>query len=951
MTVNKVFLCYLIFVINLFNVGLSSAVVSATDCFHTGWPDEKSDLEKDSTLQRGVLDNGFRYIVKHNEEPEDRVALYLYVNTGSLSENDNQQGVAHLLEHLLFNGTTHFPPGKLIEFLERNGLEYGGDTNAHTTYDQTVYQLILPKGNEETVAKGLLVMRDFARGALLLDSEITRERSVVLAEKRSRDSADYRAYVASTQTALAGTKLADRMVIGKEEVIKQADSRLLRSFYDTWYRPENMVLVMVGDVQPELAERMIIDEFNDVVSPPLPKDFQCPEYGSLSSDKTTFLYHPEPELGNTHVSLETLWDIKPENDSVSVERRELLRYLGSMIISYRLRTLQQDPHFPLTRAAYYYGDTANRVGYVTITGVAENDSWQDGLDALLLILRQVERFGVDDGELAQAKQEIIAQLREAVLTEDSVDSRTIGMDLIAHFNGNRVYQSPQQELELYQELLRGIESADVTAEYRKLWAQPYRFVSIVGAASLANGSQTIRERYEHSLAAEIVPPKNVIKVAFPYLPLNTGKSVPVQVTFPEVGVERYVFENGLVLNLKKTEFEGNKFQATARFGSGRLAEPAPGMSLVVADVVNDSGTGTYDAATVEKLLAGSSISLRFSVLDSTFGWSGGGLFDEFELFMQHLQSRLIDPGFRENIVKVTRSGLASMYKTIENSVEGAAALEIQRFLASNDPYFGLPLWLEVKDLDEQAMYQWFENSIRYPKNLEISVVGDIDVQYVVSMVDKYLGGSSWGQQETVKPSSVQFPSGEIREVEVKTSVDKTLVSVAWPTDDFWEIHRTRKLQMLATIFEDRLRKTLRETLGLAYAPSVSSYTSKEHAGYGYIMAQVVVPPEAIARVGTEIHKLAQQLGQGGISEEELARLREPMLTILKDTVQSNAYWLHSVLAHSSRFPQLLEWPSSLIEDYRTLGVDELSVLARRYLLREKAATVRIMPLKNAIQPQ
>ena len=199
-------------------------------CLPPIWPSAVSDLALDTDVQQGELANGFRYVLKHNEEPKNRVAVYLYIKTGSLNEAENQRGLAHYLEHIMFKGTDNYPAGSLIDYFQSIGMTFGGDANAHTTFDQTVYNLILPNGSEKELNDGFAVMADYARRAKLQDDQINLERGVILAEKRARDSASYRTQVASMEFAFRGTRLAERMVIGVESVINQADHAALKTF-------------------------------------------------------------------------------------------------------------------------------------------------------------------------------------------------------------------------------------------------------------------------------------------------------------------------------------------------------------------------------------------------------------------------------------------------------------------------------------------------------------------------------------------------------------------------------------------------------------------------------------------------------------------------------------------------------------------------------------------------
>ncbi|OQY56441.1 MAG: hypothetical protein B6245_18350, partial [Desulfobacteraceae bacterium 4572_88] len=285
------FFGYIIFFIAVFFISFASESLAKKTpaCLSIEWPHEKSDLSPAPELVFGKLPNGFRYVLMENHEPRDRVSLHLNVQAGSLHEKDEQRGLAHYLEHMLFNGSEHFAPGELVKYFQSIGMAFGADANAHTGYDETVYDVLLPTGDKESLEKGLLAIQDYARGALLLESEIERERGIILAEKRTRDSAGYRTHVASMNFLFSGTLLPQRMPIGTEAVIKGANHSLLKDYYDAWYRPENMILVMVGDFKTTLAESLIKSRFT-ALEPGVPPR-TCPDLGKVRHKGTKTFYH------------------------------------------------------------------------------------------------------------------------------------------------------------------------------------------------------------------------------------------------------------------------------------------------------------------------------------------------------------------------------------------------------------------------------------------------------------------------------------------------------------------------------------------------------------------------------------------------------------------------------------------------------------------------------------
>jgi zinc protease len=923
--------------------GFSATQESIADCLSTDWPSERSELIPDPSLIRGKLKNGFRYVLKTNHEPKDRVAIYLNVQAGSLHENDNQQGVAHFLEHMMFNGSIHFPPGSLVEYFQSLGMNFGGDTNAYTTHDETVYNIILPNSSEKEFDSAFLVMTDYARGALLLESEIDKERGVILAEKRSRDSAGYRTHIASTSFAFRGTMYPERMPIGADKTLEKADRVLLKSYYDTWYRPDNMILVIVGDIDPEIITNLIEKHFGELV--PEGSKPQCPDFGKLKHKGLETFYHYEPELGKTNVSIQNLRDLPIENDSLLLNKNEILRAIGSMAFNYRLQQLQEEAKVPFADASYNSGDILNHIGYGSLFAHVEQGNWKETLSYLEQLLRQAISHGFRESEVERAKNEILAQLDARVLTADSQNSRTIAHRIIHHLNNNRVYQSAEQEKILYEPITKEITATEVNDYFSDKWSHNNRLISVTGDVRLGeNGPEEIASIYRNSTRKPVTATVDNILHTFPYLQLPSQSNItPEKKYFEDIGIERLVFPNGLIVNLKKTGFEKNRIWIRADFGTGKQNEQIPGMAMLAEDVVNKSGSGKFPGSVIEELKAGSSINMSFRIGESAFSWTGTTLAKDFEMYSQLLHSVLLDPGFRKNAFTAVKANIELTYQKINREIEGALPLEIQPFLAGYNDHFGLPAWEDIAKLDFDSLTRW-ANPLLRPDDLEISVVGDFNRDEVISILAKYLLGIELSPPQIPMSPPVNFPVGKKLSVTVGTSVDKSLITVAWPTDDFWDIHRTRRLQLLASVFADKSRKIIREKLAASYSPNVSSYNSRTYRDYGYIISQMLVKPGSEDMVIEEILKISEQLQKNGVTTEELVQAKDPLMTALKERTRTNLYWLDSVLSLSARHPQQLDWSRTIIDDYTSISETELSELARKYLGNEKAAIVTVKPV-------
>ena len=314
---------------------------------------EGSDIPTDSAVKWGLLKNGMRYAILPNAEPPNRVSMRLFVDAGSLMENDNQQGLAHFLEHMAFNGTKNFPAGEMVEYFQRLGMGFGNHTNAHTSFNETVYKLELPSTEKEMIEEGFTLLKDYAGGMLLGPDEIDKERGIIMSEKRSRDSVGWRTFVEQIKFAFPEHRLSSRMPIGTEEVIQNAPRERFVEFYENWYTPNRMCVIVVGDIEADNIEKMIIDHFDDLPTRIKRPD---PEHGGISKRGFATHHHFEEEAGETTVSIETLKSRVNPPDNKERRAADLRLMLGAQIVNRRLERIAKLEDSPISAGRMHAGD-------------------------------------------------------------------------------------------------------------------------------------------------------------------------------------------------------------------------------------------------------------------------------------------------------------------------------------------------------------------------------------------------------------------------------------------------------------------------------------------------------------------------------------------------------------------------------------------------------------------
>ena len=923
----------------------------ACPCRTDRFPHHASDLAPDPALVFGTLDNGFSYVLMENRRPEDRVYMHLVTDTGSFHETDDQQGVAHFLEHMLFCGSTHFPPGELIRYFQKIGMRFGNDANARTGFFRTIYDLHLPAGDEQALREGLVVMTDYAEGALLLPEEIDREREVILAEKRTRDSVAYRTFTATLAFEMEGARIVDRPPIGIEPVIQAADRETLKDFYDAWYRPERLVLVVAGDMDAAAAEALVREAFGDMKSraPASP----VPDYGRVAHQGEKAFYHFEKEAGGTEVTIETMVQAEEPQDSKARVRDRFIRDTAFWILDNRLDDLAGSASPPFTSASTAAGRAFEQIDYAHVSATCPPETWQTALAAIEQELRRALAYGFTAAEVEQARREMLKALEIAVRQDPTRDSGDMAGRIIHSLAAGRVLQSPEQVQALLAPVAQSFTPGMLHKALKAAWAPGNRLVLVTGNADL---TQTGSPPEDHILsimaesrAQKVARPDEREIPVFPYLPAPETQGREVRrVYIDDLDIHQVDFENGVRLNIRKTDFETDQVTARVGFGNGESSEPVdkPALAELSTAVINESGFERMTNDELRRALAGATADFSFAVTQERFELRGGCASDEVELLFQLFYTFFKDFGCDSDARQRSLEQLGLHYKQLGHTIDGAMARFGYRFFAGGDSRFGMPPEYEAfVSVSVDGMRAWVADALAGSPP-EISVVGDLDVDQVVAVAARYFGAmafdanSSGAQGRQGKPV---FPAGESLTLQVPTAIEKARVQVAWPTDDCWNIYANRRLSVLADILTDRMRTAIREETGQSYSQYAYHEAYCAYPGYGALHAVVNVAPGEAETVVDQVRAIVADILENGVSEDEVARAVDPTLTHIREMVKQNRYWMGSVLVGSSKHPERLAWARTLTDDYASITPEEVTALARQYLADDRGASVVIIP--------
>lgn len=912
-------------------------------------PHENSDIPTDEAVTWGLLDNGLRYAILPNEEPPNRVSMRLYVDAGSLMEADNQQGLAHFLEHMAFNGTKNFPAGEMVEYFQRLGMGFGNHTNAHTSFNETVYKLELPNAESAMLDEGMQLLRDYADGMLLLPDEIDDERGIILSEKRDRDSVGWRTFVEQLKFALPDSLVSVRLPIGTEEVITQAPRERFVEFYENWYTPNRMAIIVVGDIEKDEIEDLVKKHFESMKKR---EKRPAPDLGTVSSREFATHYHYEEEAGETSVSIEAFQSrINPPDNS---ERRtkDLQLMIASQIVNRRLDRIAKLDDSPFSSANMHAGDfyDLGLAVYSSIDADCKPEDWEEALSLIEQELRRALEFGFTEAEITEVKANIEKMSEDAAKQMGTRKSRDLANQIARRLGQRRIYTSPADDLPRVRKTLAAITAETCRAELAGLWdGASETLVLLSGNAKVDNPLAAIENVYKESTNVAVTAPEEKAVGEFAYNDLPEPGKVDETKEIEDLEITQIRFENNVRVNLKVTDYEDEKVYVKARIGSGLITEPKAGLSFLLGSIFTGGGLEAHSQDDLKQLFAGKSVGAGFGVDDDAFTISGQTTPEDLVDQLTLMRAFITNPGFREEARTEFLRSLDYVYQQLERTPGGFAQDIVAKFLHSGDTRFGYPDRPTIEALTTEDAKAWLTPELQ-SGYLELTVVGDFDKEAALSAISSTFGNLD--KRAEKKPAHteerlVSFPEGTTKEFVFESEIPKAMAVVHWPTTDIYEIEKTRRLGMLGAIIDDRLRIKVREELGDAYSPFAHNLPSDTWTDYGYLFASVTIDPSQADSVTKVVSEIAEALSSGdSITEDELERAKKPQVTSIEEMRRTNRYWMSSVLEASQEYPQRLDWSRTFVDDYKNITVEEVNKLATEYLSKDAQVNVIIKPGKS-----
>ena len=903
-------------------------------------------LPIDPAVRTGQLANGLRYYIRRNTRPANRVALRLAVNVGSIHEEEDQRGLAHFLEHMAFNGTENFKPGELITFLESIGARFGPHVNAYTSFDETVYMLDVPTDRPGYVERGLLALHDFAAGMELLPQEIEKERGVVIEEWRGRLGAGSRLTDKQLPVLLAKSRYAERLPIGTPEVLKSFPRQRLVDFYEKWYRPDQMAVVVVGDIDPANIQSLVEKRFGAIPAPKTPPD--TVNRTVPSHEETLVAVATDPEAQGWTVAIAHKRPFEVER-TVGDYRRALIQQLATQMLNLRLREIARQPDAPFLGADSGGTGLVRTLEMYQLGAAVQEGTIAAGLEALVTEARRMEEFGFTAEELDRARAALLASYERAFKERETTENSSYASEYVRAFLEGEPIPGIAFEYRIASTFLPTVTLAEVTDVARTLVHDDNRVVLVVAPekkdvpvpteaalrATIAKAEKAPIEAYADALAGRALVEK----------PPAPG-TVRSRRAVGAVGATVITLSNGVEVWLKPTDFKNDQVVISAYAkGGASLASPEDFHEATLAtSLVGLGGLGGLSPVDLSKLLAGKIASASPTVGTYTHGISGQASPRDLETALQLNYLAFTAPNLTRDAFELLKRRLIS---ALENQAQNPGYVFNERVeqINSSNHYSARSLTAaDVQQLDLEAMTRFYRDRFANAADFTYFVVGAFSVEEVIPLLEKWVATLPSNAKKTsdFRDMGVRFPTEVVRD-EVRKGREprgQTVMSFFADTGlDEYEMHRARSAASLLGI---RLRDILREELGGTYGVSVSYDNSLPMGGYGAMVVQFGSDPENIEKLTGEVIKEVERLKAEGPSAEDVKRVQELERRDLETAMKQNSFWVGSL-----QTVHMLEWdPASItrrLERIEKLTPQVLHETFKKYFPMDRRTVVTLRP--------
>ncbi len=904
-----------------------------------------SPLPLDTSVTVGHLPNGLTYFIRTNHKPEKRAELRLVVNAGSILEDNDQQGLAHFVEHMAFNGTKHFAKNDLIDYLESVGVRFGPDLNAYTSFDETVYMLQVPTDTPSILGTAFEILGDWAHEVSFSDTEIDKERGVILEEWRLGRGAGARMRDKQFPVIFQGSQYAVRLPIGKPEIIRNVDHPTLRRFYRDWYRPDLMAVVAVGDFDKSAIEKLIIKNFSAIPARTQERPrrlFPVPDHTS-----TLYAIATDPEATTTSINVYYLQPI--ESDTLARDyRRSLVESLFNQMMNERLQELARkaDPPF-----LYAYGGGGRLVrtkDAFTLGAAVKDGGIGRGLKAIITEAARILKYGFTQTELDRTKSDLLRGIETAYNERTKTESSGLADELIRHFLTDEPVPGISYEYELYKRFLPGIALSEVNTLGSKWIEKQNRVITISApekSASTIPDTTALAQILNEVDHADVAPYQDVVTTA-PLLPSAPAHgTVRKEVERKDVGITELSLSNGVKVILKPTEFKNDEvlFSAFSDGGSSLVPDSDYIAAVTACGVLQESGLGSFDRTALDKKLAGTIAEVSPFISELTQGLGGSAspkdLPTLFQLIYLYFTAPRADSTAFLSYLARTRAYLENRSARPESAFDDTMQVTASQYNYRRRP-FNIPMLNELNLKKSLAIYRdRFSNAGEFT----FVFVGNFTIASIESLLTTYVATlPSDARQEHWRDLGIRPPDGVVKKTVHRGIEPKSQVRIVFTGPFVWSRENRFALDALGQVLTIRLRENLREDKGGTYGVRVSGVPIHFPEQRYQFSISFGCAPDRVKELTRATFSAIDSLQRFPPDSSTVEKVREMSLREREVNLKQNGFWLSALqfcLQNDIDPAQILTY-SSLIQSLSPTIVQEA---AKTYLDQQRYMEFELFP--------
>ncbi len=863
--------------------------------------DPNGGIPVDDNVLIGKLENGLTYIIRKNQKPENRVQLRLVVNAGSMQENDDQLGLAHFVEHMAFNGSKNFEKNELVDFLQSVGVEFGADLNAYTSFEETVYMLPLPSDDEEVLMKGLTVLEDWASGLSFDPEEIDKERGVVVEEWRRGQGAQQRMRDEFFPILFKDSRYAERLPIGKKEIIENASYETIQSFYEDWYRPELMAIVVVGDIDVAQMESEIKSRFSKIKA-------ATPAREKLSNEvpgheETLVAITKDAENSFTILQLEYKHPGE-QMTTLSDLRKNYLYSLYNRMLGNRLEELTQAADPPFIFASSNFGSLVRSTNSYSSFAVSSENGISKALETLVIENERVKKFGFTPSELERTLRTMATELENAAKEKDKTESGSYVREYVSHFLEQEPIPGIQFEFDFFQKIASTIRVEEINALATQWITDENRVVILMGVdkegVSLPSEEDILTTIDQIDLDA-IEPYDDAVSDA-PLIDNLPAAGAVVSTTSNEtVDIQELTLANGVKIVVKVTDFKNDEILMSAFSHGGHSLYPDEEYrsASYASAIVGQSGLKDFSMIELQKMLAGKEVRVNPYISSTREGLSGSSTPKDFETMLQLTHLYFTAPRQDEEVYASIINREKQILQNLLINPQYYYQDQVSKIMAQGNPRGGgFPT---VDDLDQVSFsraHEIYKERFSNAGEFTFFFVGNLDMATAVPMFEQYLGSlPASDATESWKDLGIRPPEAKVEKDLFKGTDDKSLVTIKFVGSESF----TKKQQYLfgafADVLDNRLTKILREEAGGVYSVRVGSGVGRIPYENYELTISFPCAPDNVQKLVDAAFAEIESIQKDGPSEEDVTKVQEADNQNREENLKRNNFWAGQLSAY------------------------------------------------------